>query len=193
MPRLLPLSLILRLSISATRTVQANEAEELAKIKLLAPAASSMKLADLDKVATATTAPKPGDIEAKTLTWMLLCASIANDDAEVLAEFGSIGDRPPKPSEMAKEMTRNVRGVGRFRFATGPVTMIHGDRITDIHGEVNGDTATGVIKYRVPNLYQGKVHFVARKHDGKWRIEEFKMPARKVHIVLSEQGMWEEK
>jgi hypothetical protein len=166
-------------------------ADDLADIKALVPAATSVKLADFDRIARSETAPKPSDIEAKSLTWILFCSRILPEDEKANAEFGVPDAETPKPSEIASEICRFVRGVGRFRFATGPVTMIHKDRITDITGKVEGDTATGIITYKVPELYFGQVHYVANRKDGKWQIDEFKMPARKVHIVRGENGVWE--
>jgi len=37
---------------------------------------------------------------------------------------------------------------------------------------------------------EGKVHYVARRHNERWRIEGFMMPANKIHIQLDENDVW---
>ena len=69
--------------------------------------------------------------------------------------------------------------------------MIHADRITGCTCEVQGDTATGVVSYKVPKLYQGQIEYVAKRKGDTWEITEFIMPVRKIHVVRSKKGAWE--
>jgi hypothetical protein len=71
--------------------------------------------------------------------------------------------------------------------------MIHADRITDCTCTVDGDTATGTVSFMVPKLYQGQVNYVARRREGKWKIEEFIMPLHKIHIAVADNGKWVQK
>ncbi len=132
--------------------------------------------------------PKDSDLESKTLTFLLLTLKTNADDAKAKAAFRFL--RPEKPSDVAKEITRSVRGAGRFRVALGPVTMIQGNRITDITCVIEGDTAKGFVSFKVPKLYEGKVSYLAKRKDEKWQIREFAMPAYKIHIARAEKGMW---
>jgi hypothetical protein len=172
---------------SKTKPTAASE------IRKLVPFAAGMKLGDIDKLATAVSSPKPSDVKSKTLTLMLLSLKVKADDEKAREEFHFLRDRLVKPSELAKEINRSVRGIGRFRFALGPVTMIHTDRITNFTCSVDGDTATEKVSFKAPKLCQGKVNYVARRKSGKWRLEEFTMPANKIHIVLADKGMWVQK
>ena len=194
--RILPCLLLACAMLATDATAQTTnkkkptDAEEIRK---LVPFAAGMKLGDMDKLATATTSPKPSDLKSKTLTLMLLTVKVNEDDEKARAEFRFQGVNSPKPSELAEEINRSVRGAGRFRFALGPVTMIHADRITDFTCKVDGDSAKGTVSFKVPKLYQGKVNYVARRKNEKWRLEEFTMPAYKIHLVLGDKGMWVQK
>ena len=148
-----------------------------------------MSLSDFDKLATSATAPKPSDVEQKSLTLMLLTLKVTEDE-KAQAEFRFLTDVAPKPNQLANEITRFVRGRGRLRFALGPVTILHADRITDCTCIVEGDKATGKVSFRVPKLLEGKVNYVARRTEGKWRIEEFEIPAHDVHIIRTKDNKW---
>jgi hypothetical protein len=56
---------------------------------------------------------------------------------------------------------------------------------------VEGDTASGTVKFEVPDLYAGQVAFEALRSDGEWTITQFKLPAYDVHISLNDRGLWE--
>jgi hypothetical protein len=167
-------------------------ADDLKEIRNLIPAAAAMTLGDMDKLATSTTPPKPSDVESKTLTLMLFSLK-GGDDEKAKKEFRYLTERIPKPSQLAMEINRFVKGRGKIRFALGPVTMIHADRITDVTCKVDGDMATGTVSFKVPSLYEGKADYVARRKAGKWQITEFKLPANKVHIVRDDKGVWRKK
>jgi hypothetical protein len=180
MRRILRLTGCVFITLSHAGSARAADVDEIRK---LIPAAAAMSLKDFDKLATSATTPKPSDLQQKTLTLMLLTVKAATTDEKALEEFRYLNG-VPKPSQLAKEITRFVYGRGRFRIALGPVTMIHADRITDCTCNVEGDKATGRVSFRVPNLFEGKVNYVARRREGKWRIEEFFMPAHQIHIAL---------
>ena len=42
-------------------------------------------------------------------------------------------------------------------------------------------------------VYEGKVEYTARKKDGKWRIEEVRLPDVKVTTTLGADGKWVKK
>ncbi len=179
---------------AVTRAVEDEQAATPAdQIRQLIPGAAAMRTADFKRMATSPTTPKASDFEDKSLTLMFwTIPHVADADEETREEFEFVTERIPRPSDLAREMWRTV-GAGGVRIQTGPVTAIHAERITKMHCKVEGDRATGTVHFEVPDLYRGKVDFVARQHDGKWRIEEFSMPARKIHIVRDEQGTWREK
>jgi hypothetical protein len=166
----------------------ADDAEE---IKKLIPAASGMARADFEKLAMSDTAPKPSDVEEKTLTLLLFTAK-PRDDTKAKEQFRFLTTGYPKPSQLAAEMYRSLNLAGT-KVVLAPVTMIHADRITGLTCEVMEGTAKGTVSFEVPKLYAGKADYVARKVDGAWRIEEFAMPGYEIRVVRGEKGKWKEK
>lgn len=192
MKTILGFALVLVLHAAQTAGAADRDAEE---IKALIPAATAMSLADFDRIASGSELPKPSSLKSQPLTLILLTLKPKADEA-ARSEFRFLGDGPSgaaKPAALAGEMTRFVRGSGRFRFATGPVTLLHADRITKHKCNVDGDSATGTVSFTVPKLIQGSVRYVAGRKDSKWRIEQFAIPAHETRIVLADDGTWKVK
>ena len=169
------------------REATADDAKE---IRQLIPSATAMQRADMEKLATAE-APKYEDFEDKSFTLQILWMKTSKDlTAEQREEFNMFSETP-KPSDLMNEIYR-VRKIGRLVIPLGPVTAIHAERITDFTCEVDGKTASGTVKFKVPNLYEGKVDYIAQRTDDEWHIAEFLMPAYKIHIVRGDDGKWVE-
>jgi len=160
-------------------------------IKQAIVADSAMMHADFEKLVFSEVTPNPSKVEDKSLTLMLLALRVRDDDKS-REEFRFLGDGYPRPSALAEELYR-LRQTGRRRILLEPVTFIHLDRITDFACKVDADRATGTLSFKVPGLYQGKVDYVAQRHDGKWFITEFIMPASGIHVVRDEKGVWKER
>ena len=188
MPRFTTFNLTLSF-LCAASTLHAEERDQ---IRQLIPAAAGMKKADMEKLAKAAS-PKAADVKDKSLTLMLLNMKISDERTdEEQAEFQFIGDgAAPKPSKLAAEMYRAAR-LGGLTIPLGPVTAIHANRITDFTCEIDGDKAKGTVSYRVPDLYQGKVNYIAQRKGDAWQITEFLLPAHGVHIVRGDSG-WVER
>lgn len=73
----------------------------------------------------------------------------------------------PKPGDIAREVYRLGMRIGEFTLLNGPVTFTHADRITDFTCDVEGDVAKGTVSFKVPDLYQDKVDYVAKRKDDK--------------------------
>ena len=137
-------------------------------------------------------APSYADITDKSLTLQLFAMKPNSDRTkEQLEEYKTLVDIP-KPSELAAEIYR-VRRIGSLIIPLGPVTAIHAERITDFTCTVDDDDAQGTVSFKVPDLYQGKVQYVAQRKNGKWQITEFLLPAHGIHIVRGDSGLWSEK
>lgn len=154
---------------------------------------SAMMHEDFEKLAIITErTPRPSHVEDKSLTLMLLALNVRDDD-KAREEFRFLTtDRYPRPSALGEELYR-LRQAGRRRILLEPVTFIHLDRITDFTCKVDGDRATGTVSFKAPGLYQGKVQYAAERHDGKWFITEFTMPAYGIRIVRADDGLWKQK
>ena len=165
-------------------------ADDKEEIRKLIPDATAMKKEDLTKLATSPSAPKAADIEDKSITLYILSMRADRTDEQV-QEFKMLNETP-RPSDLAKEISRSRR-IGSFELTLGPTTAIHGDRIKDISCEVDGDTARGSVTFHVPNLYEGKLDYIAERQDEAWRITELLMPAHGIHIARGENGLWIDK
>ena len=161
-----------------------------AAIRALIPSASAMMHADYERLASAS-APRPSSVEDRSLTLMLLALEVRSDDEKAEEQFRYLTDRYPSPSDLSREAYR-TRRHGKRSILLAPVTFIHEDRITDFVCKVDGDVATGTVSFRVPELYEGKVDFVARRFRQGWGILEFRMPAYGIHIVRTKHGLWKE-
>ena len=152
-----------------------------AKIQELIPAATGIKVTDFEHLANSGGAPKESDVKDKSLTLIMLTlsASPSHDSPEQLQEFSYMSDSYPKPSKIAEWIMKSkLQSESR-----GPlVTPIPIDAIKHYSCQVEGEFASGEFGYELPELYRGNVNFKACNENGKWKITEFIMPARKIHL-----------
>ncbi len=103
--------------------------------------------------------------------------------------FRFLGERLRRPDKLVKEMSPGIDD-GRSRVDAKPITMIHAERITSFLVTIDGDKATGSLKFRVPELYEGQANFVATRNSSKWQIIEMSMPKVGIHIARDATGRW---
>jgi hypothetical protein len=72
-------------------------------------------------------------------------------------------------------------------------SLIQPEYITDCTCKVDGDTATGTVSFKGGEDYEGTAGYTARKREGQWRIEEFRLPALKITTTLGADGKWVKK
>ena len=70
------------------------------------------------------------------------------------------------------------------------VSLIRPEYITGLTREIKGDTITGTVAFEVKNAYRGKVNYIARRAERRWRIVEFRLPVRGSGTRLGADGMW---
>ena len=154
----------------------------------LLPAAASMSSADFETLASATTVPSLDSIKSKTLTFILLTIKVDDPNAEnsaALEDFNfPMGDALPQPSEIAEVIYRSK--------GKGYATFLQPDLITHCTCNSDGDTASGFVTFSAPDLYAGKVQFIARRNEGEWQIEEFHLPNYGIKTVLGKDGNWQQ-
>ncbi len=160
-----------------------------AEIKRLIPEAAAMAREEVEKLARSDTTPRASDLENKSLTFIFFTLRW-KEHAEAKEQFQFLKG-VPKPSDIARETYRVGMRIGKLTLLKGPVTFIHADRITDFTCNVQGDTAKGTVSFKVPDLYQGKVDYVAKRKDGEWKIEQFILSAYDIHIVRNAEGTWD--
>lgn len=162
--------------------------EVAAEIKGLIPEASAMAREEMEKLATSPTAPRASDLDNKTLTFIFFTLK-PKEHAEAKEQLQFLTS-DPKPADLVREVCRAGMRDGKVTVPSGPMTFIHTDRITDFTCNVEGETAKGTVSFMVPDLYQGKVDYIAKRADGNWRIEEFILPAYDIYIVRNAEGTW---
>jgi len=165
-----------------------------AKARELIPEAAGIAADDLRKLAEAATATKVTPSNGESLTWLIL--TYAPDPKGLPKEpsfrlfLDPAGPAAVDPAALAAAVTGPKDKDGK----TKPYgSVIHAEYITDCTCKTDGDTATGTVTFKAEKAYEGKVEYVARKKDGKWRIEEFHIPDMKIHTVLGADGKWVKK
>ncbi|MEO2020778.1 MAG: hypothetical protein ABGX05_03050 [Pirellulaceae bacterium] len=150
----------------------------------LLPAAASMSSADFERLATSQTVPDWGSIKSKTLTLILFTMKMTKANADnqaLLEEFHWAADFP-HPSEIAEMIYKSK--------AKGYATFLQPNLITHCTCDSDGDTASGFVTFHAPDLYAGKVQFIARRNEGKWQIEEFLLPNYGIKTTLGTDNQW---
>jgi len=163
-------------------------ADDHSDIRLAVVYDSAMSHSDFERIASSSTGTKPSDIIDKSLTYAILTLNVEDDEA-ANSDFRLLDTNEPKPAALASEIYRE-RITGSRRILTGPVTVIHADRITSFTCDVKDDTATGVVGFKAPTLYEGSVKYVANKVKSTWVVSEFQMSSRKIHLVRNHEGLW---
>ncbi|WP_166830600.1 ABC transporter permease [Thalassoroseus pseudoceratinae] len=159
-----------------------------AQIRGLLPAATAIEQEVWVRLTRHAEAPTKESFNDHSLSAELLLL----DDKTVQdsnGEYRYLAEGLPKPSQLWKEISR-VIVAGPVRVYPRPITMIHAERITAFNANVEGDSATGSFKFRVPDLYEGQASFTAIRHSSKWQITEMSMPGVGIHIARDATGRW---
>lgn len=173
------------------------DAETTAAIRSLVAEATAIHPEDLrawDVIRRATAFPKPRELEAavdrKSLSLVLYLTQPQEDRLSQQAFRHLVkGDELfARPADLMQEMVRN---------GDGPITMLRNDRVKRFTCQLDARDerkAVGEIEFEAPELYAGRVTYVARQQDdGAWRIEEFLMPPYGIRLVLDDEGIWRRK
>ena len=153
-------------------------------LRKLIPQAASISNKKLKKL---TTSPQPDAVENKSLSLVLMTLPRADSDSLHAKDFRYLGDTIPKPSELAKAMSLS-KSKGYF-------SMIQPDYINELKidpAKANQNTVFGHVKFLAPKLYRGQFRFRASKKEGKWRIDDFTLANRGIHLQLGENGKWKQ-
>ena len=172
---------------SKQQTTDASSAElTAAAAQQLIPEAASMSRTDLEKMADGSL--ELHQFEGQSLSWVLwrLHPRIeSSDNPAVLEDFNYLpgaGEPFPNPAMIYEEIMRTKwKGYGTF---------LHPASITHCTCNTEGETASGFVMFNAPDLYSGKVRFVARRNEGSWQIEEFHLPNYGITTVLKTDGKW---
>ncbi len=161
-------------------------------VKKLVPVAAAMSTDDWNRLATSANPPTSNDFDNQCLTLLHLTLSLSTPPAgnkTAQDTFRCLTGGPPKPASLIGEIQRTV-SVGPLHGRSGLVTSLHYERITRCTCDVDGDVARGIVAFSVPELYAGKVGYVATRQDGQWNITEFDLAGYGIKTVLGEDGIW---
>ena len=146
------------------------------------PAVDALQFAQVD---LSKFKPSVGD----ALTWVVLSHMPGPDTPKNPTSFRFVGETLA-PTAIAKAIEGPKDKDGKTRKW---VSLIHPEYITECTCKVDGATATGTVTFKAEKVYEGKVEYTARKKDGKWRVEEFRLPEFKITTVLGPDGKWVKK
>jgi hypothetical protein len=185
------LLLITMCSLFIAATARADDELTPDKAKELIPAASGFPVEELQERMTATKPSNQAPSNGESLTWLILDRVASLDAPKNSTSFRFLGDKV-QPAAFATALAgpKPKDKNGKYK---GYVTVIRAEHITDCTCKVNGETATGTVTFKVDKVYEGKAEYTARKQDGKWRIEEFRLPDLKITTALSDNGKWVKK
>jgi hypothetical protein len=162
-----------------------------AKARALIPAAAGMPAAELAKVAAD---PVPGadrfrPSNGDSLTWLVLNHAPPADAAKAPQSFRFL-EEFPNPAKIAQAIAGPKDVFGKHRATA---TLIQPEYVTDCTVTADGDTATGTVAFTAPGVYEGRAEFTARRRDGAWRVEEFRLPDAKIATARGADGKWVKK
>ncbi|MBM3981379.1 MAG: hypothetical protein FJ304_14045 [Planctomycetes bacterium] len=160
------------------------------KARALIPDAAGVDAKTFEMLATdqAPTPDKLVEPRGQTLTWWVM-AHEPRDIPKNPTSFKFTAEQI-NPSALANAISGPKDKDGKYRPVS---TLIHPEYITDCTCKVEGEAAMGTVSFKVDKLYEGKIDYTARKKDGKWRIEEFRLPDYKVTLALGADGKWVKK
>jgi len=157
--------------------------------KALIPEAAGVPSAELRKEFEKPQITNFNWSNGQSLTWWLLTYHPGPNDP-VPTSVKLFPDGEIKPAELAAALLGPKDKDGEYRKYA---SIIHPEYITDCTCKVDNDTATGTVSFKAGKAYEGKVEYTARKKDGKWRIEEFRIPDSKFTTTLGADGKWVKK
>ena len=162
--------------------------DDSAEIRALIPEATAMSSSDFESVLKNPDVPPTLErFQDQNLTLHVLTMEHTVDE-DVGKDFSFFENRPPHLRRFAEEIGRGNWLLGGF-IAAQPVTAVHADRIQAMTCAVAGDRATGEVSFESPDLFKGRLEYVAVRIDGKWKIVELAIPSRDVTVVRGDDGL----
>jgi len=164
-------------------TKQSNE-EAAAEIRAIIPVAASgpadlfKPLTDVVVVGTPSELAKRGSLTFGVLR--LAPSDAIEEGAE--EEFDLPGQMQSIPAKLVEPMLKSQD--------KGYASAIQPEYLTDVTCTVDGSAATGIVSFKVEGSYKGKVHYRAKRIDGKWVVEEFTMPNHGLTVTRVADGEW---
>jgi hypothetical protein len=87
-----------------------------------------------------------------------------------------------EPKKVAEALSKSAsKGYG---------TLLQPEFLRECRCVVNKVKATGTVAFQAEGVYHGRVEYTARRINGKWQIEEFRLPGYGLKIALDAKGLW---
>ncbi len=150
------------------------------------PEAAGMKNADFQILAMSQSLPRLTGFEDQSFSLLVFNLSLdpINLDAaykDLEKEFQYLNRDNPRPSDIADAI--------RASASKGYASFLQPEGLSDFTCQLDGSKARGAVSFRLKDLIQGRVHYVAEKTNGDWKITEFHLPTWEARTVLK-AGTW---
>ena len=153
-----------------------SDAQVAERVKALIPEASSSPNADWKALSSAGVAPTVEHMQNQSLSMVLMSLPGLPEHKQTF--------------EMESAEVGKVAAAISKSEAKGYRTFLQPEFITECRCSVDKDRATGTVAFRAEGLYRGKVEFTARRAEGDWRIEEFRLPGYDLRVHRGADGKW---
>jgi hypothetical protein len=145
--------------------------------------AASISNTDWATLVSSPQAPRPGAIanQSLSLVLFLLNAQQLQEHPETHEDFRYLTSRP--------RLTDIIRALSVSEHK-GYRSFIQPQYITECTVQREGSTAHGTAAFTAPELYSGRVEYVARFNNGAWSVDEFRLPKFPISLERREDGTW---
>ena len=154
-------------------------------VKALVSEAAGIPNDDWAKLTAGTELPTPDSLASKPLSFILFSldpAALAKKKPEATKDFRYLTERLPKPNKIGQAMwVSKTKGYASF---------IQPEYVTKVTVHTENNTARGEVAFEAPDLYAGRVNYVARKSPDGWRVEGFHLPNYGISIHRTKDDIW---
>ena len=147
--------------------------------------ATSMTNANFQKFMRPASDVAPASYQNQSLTLTLLTHNIKKTLAknpEATNDFQFLGDI--NLDKLSQALSRSE--------SQGFASLIQPEFITHSACTTEGDRAIGFITFHAPELYSGKVDFIAIRQKDRWQIKELRLPHYEIKLVVNNDGNWQQ-
>lgn len=153
------------------------------QIKSQLPVAASMRAADLERLGQATAVPSIKLAESQSLTVLVLQLNPNHLDlsaSDFSAEFRWLTDGIPHIADL----------LDALQATPGMTTIVQPGAVKELTCELEGDTASGTVHFRLEAFLEIRANYVASLREDKWQLVEFSLPVSQAKTRLDNDGNW---
>ncbi len=157
-------------------------------IRAIAPRAAAMSVEDAVQLFSAATAPSMSSLDNQSLTLGIAAMPhFATPKPTVDYYVKRKQEYSPfdgiTPAGMVEALSQTVK-------TRGYCTVLAPGNITDVTCSLDGDSARGIVFFRIEKVGEGAVHYSARRIGKRWEITEFAFPVHGLTFSRNNDGFW---